>query len=63
MVVRSDTVEISFEKVSMTPLTWLAVIFPTLLPFITESKIGTISYNPQRVMRLLGYDQLVIQVT
>lgn len=25
---------------------WLAIIAPTLLPFITESKTGVLSYNP-----------------
>lgn len=35
---------------------WLAIIAPTLLPFITESKTGVVSYNPKRVMRQLGYD-------
>lgn len=43
--------------------TWLAIIVPTLLPFITESKVGVVSYNPQRVMRQLGYDQSAIQIS
>lgn len=41
----------------------LAIIAPTLLPFITKSKTGVVSYNPQRVMRQLGYDQSAIQIT
>lgn len=56
----SDAVEISFGEVPMKFLTWLAIISPTLLPFITESKTGTVSYNRQRVMRQLGYDQSAI---
>lgn len=40
---------------------WLAIIAPSLLSFIKESKIGVVSYNPQRVMRQLGYDQFAIQ--
>lgn len=47
-------VEISAEEVLMNVLTWLAKITPTLLPFVVESKMETISYNPQRVMRQLG---------
>lgn len=39
------------------------VVSPTLLPFITVSKMGSISYNPQQVMRQLGYDQSAIQIT
>lgn len=34
-----------------------------LLPFVTESKVGVVSYNPQRVMRQLGYDQSAIQLS
>lgn len=41
----------------------MAIISLTFLPFITESGTGTISYKPQRVMRLLGYDQFTIQIT
>lgn len=41
---------------------WLAIIAPMLLPFIIESKTGVVSYNPQRVMRQLGYDQSAIQI-
>lgn len=44
-------------------LMWLPIIFPTLLPSIIESKTGTVSYNPQRVMRQLGYDQSAIRIT
>lgn len=36
---------------------------PTLLPFITKAKEGAVSYNPQRVMRQLGYDHLDVHVT
>lgn len=39
------------------------VISPTLLPFITVSKMESISYNPQQVKRQLGYDQSAIQIT
>lgn len=44
-------------------LTWLAIITPTLLPLIIESKAGTANYNPQRVMRQLGYNQSVVQLS
>lgn len=40
----------------------MAIIAPTLLPFVTESKAGVVSHNPQRVMRQLGYDQFAIQL-
>lgn len=33
------------------------------LTFVTESKAGTMSYNPKRVMRQLGYDQSTIQIS
>lgn len=39
------------------------MISPTLFPFIIESKTGPVSYNPQRVMRQLEYDQSAIQVS
>lgn len=48
--------------VSVELLTWLAIITPTLLPFITAYKVRTVSYNPQWVMRQLGYDQSAIQL-
>lgn len=41
----------------------MTTVTPTLLPFITESKTGAVSYNPQRVMRQLGYDQSAIQIS
>lgn len=53
---RSSLVDISARGVSVELLMWLAIINPTLPPFITESKAWTTSYNPQRVMRQLGYD-------
>lgn len=59
----SDIVEISFKEVWMDIWTWLAIISPTLLTVITKSKTGAVSYNPQRVVRQLGYDQSVIQIT
>lgn len=59
---RNDTIDISYKGVSTKLLTWLAIISPTLLPFITESKTDTVSYNRQRVMRQLGYDQSAIQI-
>lgn len=37
--------------------------FLTLLPFITETKMEIVSYNAQRVMRQLDYDQSAIQST
>lgn len=36
-------------------LFWLAIILPTQLPFKSILE-GTVSYNPQRVMRQMGYD-------
>lgn len=38
--------QISNDEVPMNILTWLAIIFLTLLPFITESAFGAISYKP-----------------
>lgn len=35
---------------------------PHAPPFMTESKTGIVSYNPQRVMRQLGYDQSAIKI-
>lgn len=42
---------------------WFAILALTLLPFITESKTGVVSYKPQRVMRQLRYDQFAIQIS
>lgn len=47
----------------MNIMTWLAIGSPTLLPLITELKAETISYNSQRMMRQLDYDQSAVQVT
>lgn len=44
------------NEVQMNAITWLAISSPILLPFITESKTRASSYNPQRVLRQLGYD-------
>lgn len=41
-----STIQLANDEVSMNVLTWLTIISPTLLPFITESKTGTISFNP-----------------
>lgn len=43
-------------------LFWLTMI-PTLLPFKFETSEGTVSYNTERVIRQLGYDQSVVIVT
>lgn len=56
----SSLIDIPARVVSTEFATWLAIIAPTLLPFITESKVGVVSYNPQRVMRQLEYDQSAI---
>lgn len=41
--------------------TYLACIISTnLLSFITESKMKVVSYNPQRVIKQLGYEQSTI---
>lgn len=55
--------DIPATVVSTELATWLAIIAPTLLPFVTESKARVVSYNPQRVMRQLGYDQSAIQLS
>lgn len=47
----------------MNVLTWLAIISPNLLPSITESRMGSISYNTERLMRQSGYDQSAVQIT
>lgn len=44
-------------------MTWLTISSPTLLPFITKSKLGAISYNPQKVLRQLGYGQSATRLT
>lgn len=59
----SSLVDIPPRMISTELAAWLAIISPTLLPFMTESKTGIVSYNPQRVMRQLGYDQPAIQIT
>lgn len=59
----SSSVDVSMRGVSTKLTTWLAIIAPTLLPFITESKMGVVSYNPQLSIRQLGYDQSAIQLT
>lgn len=51
------------DEVPVNVLTWLAIISPTLSPFITEPKTGIINYNLQRAMRQLRYDQSAIQIT
>lgn len=45
--------DLSIDEVSMDIMTGLAIVSPTLPPFLIESKLGTVSYNPQRVMRQL----------
>lgn len=45
----------------MTILTWLAIISPTLISFIIETKEGSLAI-PLRESWGLGYDQTVIQV-
>lgn len=57
------SVDLSAQMVSAELVSWMTMVTPTLLPFITESRTGTISYNPQRVMRQLGYDQSAIQIS
>lgn len=54
----SSLVDVPAKMISTELAAWLAIIAPMLLPFITESKTGVVSYNPQRVMRQLGYDHL-----
>lgn len=58
-----DTVVISSRGVVTELLSWSAIITTTLFPLVTESKAGTISYNPQRMMQELGYDQSAIRLT
>lgn len=41
----------SANKVPMNTLTSLKIISPTLFLFITESKMGSLNYNPHKVMR------------
>lgn len=36
---------------------FLAIVTPTLLPFMSEIIEVIVSYNPQRVLRQLGYDR------
>lgn len=59
----SSLVDVPVRMISTELAAWLAIIAPTLLPFITESKTGVVSYNPQRMMRQLGYYQSAIQIT
>lgn len=59
---RGNTIQLLKDEVPMKFLTWLVIISSTLIPFITEISEGIISYNPERVMRQLGYDHLVGQV-
>lgn len=56
------SIGISNNEVSAELVAWMPKITPILLPF-TESKIGAVSYNPQRVMRQSGYDQSAIRVS
>lgn len=44
-------VDILIDEMQMNILTWLATVSPTLLPFILESRVGTMGCNPQMVMR------------
>lgn len=58
-----NTILLSKDEVGMKILIWLAIMSPTLIPLVTNTTDGVISYNPQRVMRQLGYDQLTVMVT
>lgn len=58
-----SSVDVSARRVPTGLTAWLAIIAPTLFQFITESKTGVVSYNPQQAMRQLGYDQSAIQLT
>lgn len=48
---------LSEDEVPLKIFTWLAIISPTQFHFKIETVEGVISYNPQWVMRQLGYDQ------
>lgn len=58
-----STILLSIDEAPMKVLTWLAIISPALIPLITETAKGVISYNIQHVMRQLSYDQLTVMVT
>lgn len=45
---RGSLVDVPARVITTEFAVWLAIIAPTLLPFITESKTGVVSYNPQR---------------
>lgn len=61
--VGNSLVDIPARVTSSELAAWLAIIATTLLPFMTESKTGVVSYNPQMVMRQLGYEQSAIQIS
>lgn len=42
---------------------FVIILALALLPFKSKTMEGTISYNPQRVLRQLGYDQGAIMIT
>lgn len=59
----SNLVDIPARIISTELATWLEIIAPTLLHFITESKTGVVTYNHPRVMRQLGNNQSAIQLS
>lgn len=44
-------------------LLYLAIAAPDLLPSKSESKKAVVSYNPQRVLRQLGYDKWTMMIS
>lgn len=53
----------SRDEIPLKVVFWLAIIFLFLLPFKSKVLEGTISYNPQSVIRQLGYVEGEIMVT
>lgn len=52
-----DIMLMPMEAIPVKASFWLGIVAPTLLSSNCKSKEGVVSYNPQRVMRQLGYDQ------
>lgn len=51
------------DEVPVKILTWWPRFLQPCFPFKSETSEGTVSYNPQPVMKQLGYDQSAITVT
>lgn len=54
--------QLSKDEIPIKVLTYLAIISPTLVVFITDTMEGVIKYNLHRDMRQLWYDQSAMQV-